>query len=79
MFQAEKLNSQVIGKTTVYIDSAPSSHMVCTESRISKKIIKLTDGDVRIMGTCGTSNATKKGTLKIGIRNAQDRIIPVAP
>ena len=42
-------------------------------------MIKLTDGDVRIMGTCGTSNATKKGTLKIGIRNAQDRIIPVAP
>ena len=52
--------------------------MVCTESRISKQVIKLTDWDVRIIGSCGTSNATKKGTLKFGIRNAQDQIIPVA-
>ena len=52
--------------------------MVCTESRISKQVIKLTDCDVRIIGSCDTSNATKKRTLQFGIRNAQDHIIPVA-
>ena len=74
----EKVNPQVVGDTTVYIDSAASSHMVCTESRISKQLIKLTDCDVRIIGSCGTSNATKKGMLKSGIRIAPDQIIPVA-
>ena len=52
--------------------------MVCTESRISKPVIKLTDCDVRLIGSCGTSNEAKKGTLKFGVRNAQDQIIPVA-
>ena len=52
--------------------------MVCTESRISKQVIKLTDCDERIVGSCGTSNASKKGTLKFDVRNAQDQIIPVA-
>ena len=33
---------------------------------------------MRIKRSCGTSSATKKGTLKFGIRNAQDEIIPVA-
>ena len=78
MFQVENVNPQVVGDTTVYIGSAASSHMVCTESRISKHVIKPTDCDVRITGSFGTSNATKKGTLKFGIRNAQDQIIPVA-
>ena len=41
-------------------------------------MIKLTDCDVRIIGSCGTPNATKKGTLKFGIRNVQDQITPVA-
>ena len=74
----EKVNPQVVGDTTVYIDSAASSHMVCTESRISKQVIKLIDCDVRIIGSCGTSNTTKKGSLKFGVRNAQDQVIPVA-
>ena len=52
--------------------------MVCTESRISKHVIKPTDRDVRIIGSCGTSNATKKGTLIFGIQNAQDQIMPIA-
>ena len=52
--------------------------MVWTESRISQQVIKLTDCDVRMIGSCGTSNATKKGTLKIVIRNAQDQFILVA-
>ena len=73
VFQVEKVNPQVIGDTTVYIDSAASSHMVCTESHISKQVIKLTDCDVLIIGSCGTSNATKKGTLKLGVRNAQEQ------
>ena len=60
------------------MDSAASTHMVCTESRISKHVIKPTDCDLRIIGSCGTSNATKKGTLTFGIRNAPDQIIPVA-
>ena len=46
VFQVEKVNPQVIGDTTVYIDSAASSHMVCTESHISKQEIKPTDCDV---------------------------------
>ena len=32
VFQAEKVNPQVVGDTTVYIDPAASSHMVCIES-----------------------------------------------
>ena len=60
MFQVENVNPQVVGDTTVYIDSAASSHMVCTESRISKPVIKLTDCDVRLIGSCGTSNEAKK-------------------
>ena len=78
VFQVEKVNPQVVTDTTVYIDSATSSHMVCTEPRISKQVIKLTDCDVRIIGSCGTSNATKKDTLRFGVRNAQHQIIPVA-
>ena len=43
VFQVEKVNPQVVGDTTVYVDSAASSYMVCTESRISKQMIKPTD------------------------------------
>ena len=64
MFQVENINSQVVGDTTVYIDSAASSHMVCTGSRISKQVIKPTDWDVRIIRTCETSNASKEDTPK---------------
>ena len=71
------MNPQVVGDTIVYIDSAASSNMVCTQSRISKQVIKLIDCDVRIIGSCGTVNATKNGTLKLGVRNAQDEIIPL--
>ena len=33
---------------------------------------------MRIIGSCGTSNATKKGTLNFCVRNVQDHIVPVA-
>ena len=69
----EKVNSLSVGNTTVYIDSAASSHMVSDESFISKY-----DCSVRIKGSCGTSSATKKGTLKFGIRYAQDQVVAVA-
>ena len=65
VFQVENVNPQIVGDTIVYIDSAASSHKVCTESRISKRVKKLTDCDVRIIGSCGTSNATTKGTLNL--------------
>ena len=37
-----------------------------------------TDCHVRSIGSSGTSNAIKKGTPKLSVRNAQDSIIPVA-
>ena len=39
VFQVGKVNQQVVGDATVYIESAASSHMVYTESRISKQVI----------------------------------------
>ena len=74
----EKVNSLYVGNTTVYIDSAASSHMVSDESFISKHVVEKADCSVRIKRSCGTSSATMKGTLKFGIRNAQDQVIPVA-
>ena len=48
------------------------------DSRISQHVVETSDCSMRIKRSCGTSSATKKGTLKFGIRNAQDKIIPVA-
>ena len=39
VFQVGKVNQQVVGDATVYIESAASSHIVYTESRISKQVI----------------------------------------
>lgn len=78
VFQVEQVNPSAVGDTTVYIDSAASSHMVCTESRLSKHVRDPVDCAVRIIGSCGTSNATKKGTLKFGIRNDKNNVVPVA-
>ena len=74
----EKVNSLSVGITTVYIDSAGSSHMMSDESFISKHLVEKADCSMRIKGSCSTSSATKKCTLKFGIRNAQDQVIPVA-
>ena len=63
----EKVNSLYVGNTTVYIDSAASSHIVSDEAFISKYVVEKADCSVRIKGSCGTSSATKKGTLKFGI------------
>ena len=52
--------------------------MVSADSRISQHVVDASDCNVPIKGSCGTSSATKKGTLKFGNRNAQDEIIPVA-
>jgi len=52
--------------------------MVSADSRISQHVVETSDCNVRIKGSCGTSSGTKKGTLKFGICNAQDKLIPVA-
>ena len=78
VFQVEKVNPAPVGSTTLFIDSAASSHMVSTYSRLSQHAVETSDCNVRIKGSCGTSSGTKKGTLKFGICNAQDKIIPVA-
>ena len=74
----EKMNSLSVGNTTLYIDSAASSHMVSDEYFISKYVVKKADCSVRIKGSCGTSSETKKGTLKFVLQNAKDQVIPVA-
>ena len=48
------------------------------DSRISQHVVETSDCSMRIKRSCGTSSATKKGTLRFGIRNAQDKLIPVA-
>ena len=59
-------------------DSTASRHVVSEESFISKHVVEKTDCSVRIKGSCGTSIATKKGTLIFGIQNTQDQVILVA-
>lgn len=44
VFQVEKVIPPFVGGTTVYIDSAASSHMVCTESRMSNHVINPSRG-----------------------------------
>ncbi|CAB1119293.1 unnamed protein product [Ectocarpus sp. CCAP 1310/34] len=79
VFQVEQVNPPAVGDKTVYIDSAASSHMICTESRMSKHVRDPVDCAVRIIGSCGTSNATKKnGTIKFGILNVKNTVVPVA-
>ncbi|CAB1110564.1 unnamed protein product [Ectocarpus sp. CCAP 1310/34] len=51
---------------------------VDAQSRMSKHVLNPVDCAVRIIGSCGTSSATKKGTLKFGIRNAHDEVVKVA-
>ena len=41
-------------------------------------VLNPVDCAVRIIGSCGTSSATKKGTLKFGIRHAHNDVIKVA-
>ena len=77
-FHVEKVNPLLVGSTTVFIDSAASNHMVNADSRISQHVVETPDCNGRIKGSCGTSSATKKGTLKFGIRNVQDKTIPVS-
>ena len=78
VFQIEKVNPLPVGSTTVFIDSAASSHMVSADSRFSQHVVETSDCNVRIKGSCGTSSAMKEGTLKFGICNAQNKISPVA-
>ncbi|CAB1121335.1 unnamed protein product [Ectocarpus sp. CCAP 1310/34] len=76
-FQVEKGESKAVGDTTLYIDSGASSHMVNAQSRMFKHVLNPVDCAVRIIGSCGTSSATKKGTLKFGIRNAHEEVVKV--
>lgn len=62
VFQVEKEKSEVVGDTTFYIDTAASSHMVDSQSLMSKYVFNLVDCAVRIIESCGTPDATKKGT-----------------
>ena len=74
----EEVNTTPVESTTkVYVDSAASSHVVSEASLISKHVVKRTDCSVRIKGSCGTSSATKKGTLKFGLKNDKEETIPV--
>ena len=77
-FHAEKVNPLPVGSTMVFIDSPASSKMVSADSHISQQVVETSDCNVSIKGSCGPSSATKKGTLKSRIRNAQDKIIAVA-
>ena len=77
-FHVEKVNSLPVGRTAVFIDSAAPCHMVSADSRISKHVVETSDCNVRIKGSCGTSSATKKATIKFGIGHAQDKIICIA-
>ena len=76
-FHVEKVNP-LLGSTTVFIDSAASSKMMSADSRISQQVVETSACNVSIKGSSGPSSATKKGTLKSRIRNAQDKIIAVA-
>eukprot|EP00903_Cladosiphon_okamuranus_P021851 g20088.t1 len=78
VFQVDKEKPQVVDDSTCYVDSAASSHMVDEQSRLSHHVLNPVDCAVRIIGSCGTSDATKKGTLKFGVRNDQDQVVRVA-
>ncbi|CAB1099484.1 unnamed protein product [Ectocarpus sp. CCAP 1310/34] len=78
VFQVDKEKPQVVDDSACYIDSAASSHMVDEQSRLSHHVLNPVDCAVRIIGSCGTSDATKKGTLKFGVRNDQDQVVRVA-
>lgn len=78
VFQVERDKSEAVGDATLYIDTAASSHMVDAHSPMSKQVVNPVDCAVRIIGSCGTSNASKKGILKVGIRDALDNVVKVA-
>ena len=75
MFQVDKEKTQVVDDFACYVDSAASSHMVDEQSHLSHHVLNPVDCAVRIIGSCGTSDATKKGTLKFGVRNDQDQVV----
>ena len=74
-FRAEQLETPpAIAGTTVFVDSAASSHMVSAGSPASQYVVKRSDWNTRIKGSCGMSSANTKGTLQFGIRNDRYQI-----
>ena len=64
--------------TTVFIDTAASSHMVWAESPVATHVGERYACNVQVEGSCGQSNATQKGKLKFGLRNDKNETIPVS-
>ena len=78
-FRAEQQETPpAIAGTTVFVDSAASSHMVSADSPASQYVVKRSDCNIRIKGSCGMSSANTKGTLQFGIRNDRNQIVPVS-
>ena len=77
-FHVEKVKPLPVGSTTAFIDSEALRQMVRTDSRISQHVVETSDRNVCIRVSRSTSSATKEGTLKFGIRNVQDKLLPVA-
>lgn len=59
----DQIQPRPVEQPRVFIDTAASSHMVSDGSWISTHVVDKKDCGVRIKRSCGTSNATKKGTL----------------
>ena len=57
-FRAEQQETPpAIACTTVFVDSAASSHMVSADSLASQYVVKKSDCNIRIKGSCGMSSA----------------------
>ena len=52
--------------------------MVSDDSPASQYVVKRSDCNIRIKGSCGMSSANTKGTLLFGIRNDRNQIVPVS-
>ena len=52
--------------------------MVSADSPASEYVVKRSDCNIRIKGSCGMSSANTKGTLQFGIRNDRNQIVPVS-
>ena len=61
----------------VFVDTAASHHMVPAESRLCQQVTNKTDCDVRVIGSCGLSSATSKGTLAFRARNGRGELVTI--
>lgn len=56
------------------VDTAAPRIVVDAESHMSKHVAIPVDCTVRIIGSCGTSSASKKGILRVGGCDALDNV-----